>query len=212
MSDSSATRPGPSDALWTLPNAICAARIALSPLLVILALRDQRLALLIAYIALTASDWLDGKLAILLDQRSRIGPRLDTIADLVMYASLGVAVLILDGDRLVPEWPWWTTALLTYLIAGAASLAKFRRWPTYHTGLAKVSWFLVLIGASLFVLAPSDWLRLGSEAAGIWPLRLALVTVTLGNLQSLAITRVLPHWASDVRTVADARRIRDTDS
>lgn len=212
MSRTQTSGPVRQDALWTLPNAICVARVLASPLLVVLALREQRIGLLVAYLALTFSDWLDGKLAILLDQRSSIGPRLDTIADLVMYACLGIGVLILDGPRLVGEWPWWTAALATYLAAGLAGLAKFGRWPSYHTGLAKVSWFLVLVGASIFLLAPVETIGLAGDSAGLWPLRLAFAVVLLGNLQSLAITRILPHRESDVRTLADARRIRDRHS
>lgn len=208
MSDTP-TRPAPSDALWTIPNAICVARILVSPVLVLMALREERVLLLVAYLALTFSDWLDGKLAILLDQRSSIGPRLDTVADLVMYASLGVGVLMLDGSRLLTEWPWWTAALGSYVLAGIAGLAKFGWWPSYHTGFAKVSWFLILVGASVFLLAPTETLGLAGNSAALWPLRLALAVVTLGNLQSLAITRTLPRRVSDVRTVAEARRIRD---
>lgn len=209
--ESISSAPPVRDVLWTIPNAICVARILASPVLILLAQRDERIGLLVAFVALTASDWLDGKLATLLDQRSKLGPRLDTVGDLAMYACLCVGVVILDRTRLVSETPWLAAALASYLIAGLAGLAKFRRWPSYHTGLAKVSWFLILVGAAIFVLAPTEWLGLEGDPASYWPLRLALAVVTLGNLQSLAITRVLPRWASDVRTVADARAIRDRD-
>ena len=197
---------------WTIPNAICVARILGSPLLVLLAVRGERIGLLMTFLALTLSDWLDGKLAVWLDQRSAIGPRLDSLADLSMYTSLSIGLFALDGGRLLSEWPWWTTALATYLLAGAAGLRKFRRWPSHHTGLAKVSWFLVLAGTSIFLLAPTDWLDIATDPGGSWPLRLALCVVTLGNFQSLAITSILPHWAEDVRTLADARRLRDQTS
>jgi cardiolipin synthase len=181
----------------TLPNAICLFRILTAPGLVVLAADDRRWEVLALFLVLAASDWIDGKLAILLDQRSEIGPWLDSVADAVMYTALLVAAVVLDGDRLLTHWPWIALPTVAYLIAGVFSVAKFRRWPNHHTRMAKVSWGLMLAGAVAFLAAWS-----------LWPLRAALVGATMASIQSMMITRILHEWRADVPSASAARFIR----
>ena len=181
----------------TVPNAICLFRILAAPGLVVLAIADRRSDVVVLFLVLAVSDWIDGKLAILLDQRSEIGPWLDSVADVVMYTALLVATVVLDGDRLLTQWPWVGLPIAMYVIAGAFSLAKFRRWPNHHTRMAKISWGLMLAGAVAFL---SAW--------SLWPLRAALVGATVASVQSMIITRILPEWRADVPSVSAARVIR----
>ena len=183
----------------TLPNAICLVRILAAPGLVVLAASDRRSEVVALFLAMAVSDWIDGKLALLLDQRSEIGPWLDSVADGVMYTALLVSAVVLDGDRLLTQWPWIVLPIATYVAAGLFSLAKFRRWPNHHTRMAKISWGLMLVGAVAFL---SAW--------SLWPLRAALVGATMASVQSMMITRVLPEWRTDVLSVSAARIIRRT--
>src|SRR5687767_10584863 len=104
MTDSSETPSTPlldtnrSSRLFTIPNLLCAVRIAGSPGLVALGIAEEPYLFLAVYAVLAATDWLDGKLAVYLDQKSRIGPQLDSIADLMLYASL-----LIGGAWLVRE-------------------------------------------------------------------------------------------------------------
>ena len=189
-------REGAADRRVTIPNALCLFRILAAPVLVVLAASDRRPEVVVLFLAMTASDWIDGKIARLFDQRSKIGPRLDSVADAVMYGALLVAVVLLDGDRLRAEWPWVSLPVVVYLIGGAASLTKFGLWPNHHTRMAKISWGLMLVGAVAFL---EEW--------SIWWLRVALVGATLASLQSLLITRILPGWRADVRSISAARAI-----
>jgi CDP-diacylglycerol--glycerol-3-phosphate 3-phosphatidyltransferase len=188
-----------SDRLVTLPNVLSLFRVLAAPGLVMLAARDQRLGVVVMFLAMAASDWIDGKLAILLDQRSNIGPRLDSVADIMMYGGLLISALVLDRDRLAAEWPWIAAPIAAYLAAGSLSLARFGRWPQHHTRTAKISWGLMLVGAVAFL---SDW--------SLWPLRVGLISATLASVQSVLITRTLTEWREDVPSVSAARRMRDT--
>lgn len=181
----------------TVPNALCVSRIVAAPFLYLLASQGRRIELVVLFVLMAFSDWLDGKIARWLDQRSAIGPTLDSVADLAMYFALIVAMIRFEGRTLLGIWPWLAVAIATYALAGIASLAKFGKWPSHHARMAKVSWFLVLAGTVLFLAQGSLWL-----------LQLAMVTTTLANLQSLTITRVLPQWTTDIPTVAEAKRLR----
>ena len=201
---SSSKQPGaaePSSGWVTLPNVICVSRLLVSPLLIVLAARDERLALVGLFVALTLSDWVDGKLAILLDQRSRLGPYLDSVADLAMYGCLLVAMIWIDGDRLRQETVWIVLGVVSWLSMVVFSLVKFRRWPSVHTRSAKMTWGIAALGVVLFL----------AELA-TWPLRLAFVSGALANLHALAILQTLPYWQADVPTLAAARQIRDHGS
>lgn len=166
--------------------------------MVVLAASDRRFSVVLLFVLLALTDWLDGKLAVWLDQRSVYGARLDSAADVAMYLGITVAGLLLEGARLAGEWPWIAATVGSYGVAGVYGLSKLGRWPTYHTRTAKVSWLLMLGGIMVFL---AGW--------SVWPMRFALVLVALGNLQSMAITRVLPVWRTDVISISAARRIRD---
>lgn len=184
---------------FTIPNVICVLRILSAPVLVYLAAVDRRSDVVVLFVAMAASDWIDGKLAILLDQRSKIGPWLDSLADGVMYTALLISVILLDAEQLFTEWPWVSLPIATYLAAGVMSRAKFGRWPHHHTRMAKISWGLMLIGAVTFL---GGWTR--------WPLRVALLGASVANVQSMLITRALSEWRADVPSLAAARRMLRT--
>ena len=65
----------------TVPNALCVIRLLGSIVLVVLACVDRGEIVLWLFIGLAMTDWLDGKLAILLKQKSVLGARLDSWAD-----------------------------------------------------------------------------------------------------------------------------------
>ncbi|NIP58856.1 MAG: CDP-alcohol phosphatidyltransferase family protein, partial [Gemmatimonadetes bacterium] len=73
---------------FTIPNVLSGIRILGAPGLVILGGTGRGDPFLALFLFLMATDWIDGKLAIWLDQRSSLGARIDSAADVVMYGSL----------------------------------------------------------------------------------------------------------------------------
>lgn len=185
------------DRLATIPNIICVLRILGSILLVVLAANGRDQMFLWLFVVLAMSDWVDGKLAILLNQRSVWGPRLDSWADAALYLALLIGSLLLRGDVLQAEIEWILPALASYALSTLAGCWRYRRWPSYHTRAAKTSWFLILVGA---VCLLGGW--------NLWPLRIALAAVTLTNLEALLITILTPSWQADVESVFHVLRER----
>ena len=174
----------------TVPNVLCAIRFLGSWVMLWFAFRDQPHSVVVTFLFLTATDWADGKLAILLNQRSSIGPKLDTIADVTMYACLLVSTLVLHRAVLLAESAYLVAAIVSYMGSCLLSVVKFRRIPSYHTRAAKTCWLLTLIGVlSLFM----DW--------SIWPLRIALICVTLANTEAIFITYLSDRPLSDIEHV-----------
>lgn len=162
---------------FTVPNLLGMGRLLLSPVLLFLGAAGRSRALLFLYLALTFTDWIDGKLAVWLDQRSELGARIDSVADWVMYASLLGGLFWLDGPRLAGEWPWIGAGCLSWALAAGAGVMRFGRIPTYHTRMAKISWFLVLVAVVALL-----------EVGTLVPFRVAAAAVTVTNLEVWAIT------------------------
>jgi cardiolipin synthase (CMP-forming) len=97
----------PGDRLLTVPNVLSLLRLAGIPLFLWLLLgpHDDLLAVLV--LALSGlTDWLDGKLARLLDQSSRLGALLDPAVDRLYTLSTLLAFTVRE------ILPWWVVAVL----------------------------------------------------------------------------------------------------
>ena len=187
--------PEISNRLLTIPNLLCLIRLIGAFVLVPIALQGQNELFLWVFLALAATDWLDGKLAILLNQRSVFGARLDSWADACLYAALAFGILVMYNATLLAEKHWVMLALASYGVSTVAGFWKYGRWPSYHTRAAKTSWLLTALAViALF----TDWSTL--------PLRIAAIAVTLTNLEALAITAISPSWQTDVTSVYHAWR------
>ena len=173
--------------LWTVPNLICIGRLVGSLILVGVASGGYRYWFVGVYLVLIFSDWIDGKYARWMNQRTALGARLDTFADLLLNSCLIVGASILCWAAISEEWPFLIAAIGSYFLTCLTGLIKFGRIPAYHTYLAKFSQFLVMIAALCLVL---DWT--------VWPLRVAAIFVTIGNLETLTITFMLSEWKADV--------------
>ena len=137
------------DRVWTIPNAISAARLAGVPVFLWLVLGPRTptadywaVALLIVA---GASDWLDGKLARALNQGSRLGEVLDPIADR-RYLAATLIALAVRGII-----PWWLVAILALreLVVGVALAVLKRRagFGTLHVSLVGKTATLCLLYA-----------------------------------------------------------------
>jgi cardiolipin synthase len=140
----------------TVPNALSVLRLAGVPLFLWLLLgpRADGWALVVLMIS-GATDWLDGKLARLLDQYSRLGELLDPLADRAYTVAALVAFLI---RGIVP---WWVVVLIVGRdVVVTAALPLLRRkgytaFPVLYIG--KAATFNLLYAFPLLLLAQMDW-------------------------------------------------------
>ncbi len=183
--------------IFTLPNVICMLRLVGSFGLMALAWYGYRQSFVWLFVALTLSDWIDGRLARWLHQRSDFGARLDSFADAALYTALVLGVLWLCKDVLQNELGWIVVAVSSYVVTTGAGLIKYGRVPSYHTWAAKKSQAVVLIAGILLVLELL-----------VWPTRVAALAVTLTNLEATLLTLVLPTWQADVSSLWKVLRDR----
>lgn len=144
------------------------------------------------------SDILDGVLA----RRWKCdtaGVRLfDSLADTFFY-------LCVAGGIWVARPEVWASYRMPFLVLAACEavrfgfdFGKFGKPASYHSYLAK-TWGLVLAAAvvGVFVTQRAGWLLTASVALGV-----------ASNLETLAMSVILPAWRRDVKTLAAAWRLR----
>jgi cardiolipin synthase (CMP-forming) len=139
------------DRLLTIPNLLSLLRLAGVPLFLYLLLGPQADGWAIVVLAVGGfTDWLDGKLARLLDQQSRLGAMLDPAVDRLYI----LAALIALGVRDVVPW-WVVVVLIARDLVLAATLPVLRRrgyGPYRVSYLGKSATFLLLYAFPLLLL------------------------------------------------------------
>ena len=141
--------------MLTVPNALSLLRLAGVPLFLWLLLGPQADGWAVVVLAVGGfTDWLDGKLARVLGQFSRLGALLDPAVDRLYI----LAALVALGLRDVV--PWWAVAALVArdLVLGVCVLVLRRRGygPFVVTYLGKAATFLLLYAFPLLLLGRGD--------------------------------------------------------
>ena len=190
-----------SPSIVNVPNALTASRLIGSGFLVALALYGNMTAFVILFAVLVVTDWIDGKVAILLNQRTEFGARLDSAADAVLYSTLLFSFCWLKWDFVTQQGAWILAFVFSYMASIATSLIKFKRMPSYHTWAAKINWHLLNIA---IICIFGGW--------AIWPFHLTMAVVILVNLEAVCITLVLTRCHVDVRTLYHAIKLRTSDA
>ena len=183
--------------MWNIPNTLTIIRLAGTPVLLVLALLQQPVAVLLLGYLLVGTDWLDGILARALHQQTPLGAKLDTIADVILGLSLLFCVAWLNWEFLTRYWPMATAVLASYGLSAAFSWAKFGIWPSYHNYLAKLGMFLGSIAGMLILAGTAGW-NVPYTVAIFFA---ACAVITLANLEAILITLRLRHPRSNVGSI-----------
>jgi cardiolipin synthase len=152
-----------SDRVLTVPNLLSLARILVLPLVLLDLLAGRLTRALVVLVLIGASDWFDGYLARVLDQRTRLGAVLDPIGDRAVFVVVGIG-LVLSGIL-----PLWALTLLlarevAVLLVGGVLLLRGGSIPeTSRLGKVATSGLMLsitgLLGAAVLGDGPEEPLR-----------------------------------------------------
>lgn len=147
----------------TVPNAISAARLLLVPVFAVLLAQGQDLWALAVLAVSAASDWLDGTLARVLHQESRLGELLDPSADRLFIL---VTLVALAARGIVPLWLLAAIVLRDVLLAALLLVLRhvgIGPLPVHYVG--KAGTFALLYAFPLLLIA--QWAGPVGTASGI---------------------------------------------
>lgn len=187
--------------LWTLPNLLSLLRLLSAPVLVALASLEHREAFLWLLAAAFVSDALDGVLARGTGQTSQLGARIDSWADVAVYAALAISLVLLWPGLVRSEWLAFSAIVVSVAVPAVVGFARFGRFTSYHTFLTKVAVLVTAVGVFAMVLGISNW-----------PFRFGALVALLSACEEIAISVVLHRERSDVggllRVLREQRRER----
>jgi CDP-diacylglycerol--glycerol-3-phosphate 3-phosphatidyltransferase len=175
--------------LRQLPNALSAIRILCAPVLLLLAITGYQVAFTWVLVVALLTDVADGWIARGFGLQSRLGARLDTVGDsLIWYAALA-GLIAFQRDVLAMHAGLIGAVVCFWILESVLAWLRYRRLSSFHTYLSKAAGVLlsVWIGV-LFVLGHQPWL-LGVAAA----------LSILANLEEMLLIGLLPQWRSDVK-------------
>lgn len=194
--DGAPSAPGKPPSPLNVPNALSVLRLLGVPLFLWLLLVEHADAWALVVLMVSGfTDWLDGKLARLLNQQTRLGELLDPAADRLYM----IAVPIAFGIRGI--LPWWVIGLLIgreVVLAGTVPFLRSRgitALPTLYLGKAAtfaLMYALPMLLAGTFdntlgaVMHPLGWAFL------IWGLGMYWWTLVLYWWQTVLVVRDLP--------------------
>ncbi|MBT1162728.1 MULTISPECIES: CDP-alcohol phosphatidyltransferase family protein [Bifidobacterium] len=198
--------PEPRDIYVTVPNMISLLRIISIPIIAALVAQHHMIEGLAVLAVSAISDSVDGILARVLDQVSKVGQILDPIADrlliLCSVLALGIAGII----------PWWMIIIvgLRDLLMGVLVLVlaqhDYGPLPVNFVGKTGTAMLMISITALIFcdiwTNPMVDLLHLAALAAGIWGVGLYWLAGYIYLRQGIRLIRVAD-------TAGTAVRVRD---
>jgi CDP-diacylglycerol--glycerol-3-phosphate 3-phosphatidyltransferase len=173
-----ATRRGQPLRPWTLPNAIGFVRLGLIPVLLTFAFAapdGQSLTAALIFAFVSATDYLDGIVARVTGQYSRLGALLDPLVDRVLIVS---GVVVCWSFELLPRWALAVLAAREVFMLVSSELAlrrgidlnvtmlgRWAVWPTmFSLGLAMIDdgWLpeaSLFLGLTMTLVATAEYIR-----------------------------------------------------
>ena len=173
--------------MFIAPNLLSGGRLALTPVLLVLAWHGRATAFLSCFAIALLSDTLDGWLARRHAGGSNLGTRLDSWADIALCLGVPLGVWWLWPDLVRREAAFVGAVVACCAVPALFALFKYRRLPSYHTRTAKLAG--VLMGAGGFVFLA------GGSA---WTFHSAALAVVIEAIEEVAITAILAQQRSNV--------------
>lgn len=174
---------------WTIPNILSLYRLLSFPFVLALVLMDYRQAFVILLSINLVTDILDGFIARTFNQKTEIGSRLDSMADLGTYI-LAVAGILQFEWPMVQDYGLPLGIFVALYFTGVAiTFVRFGRLSGLHNYSFKITGYLQ--GSFFFVL-----FNFGFYAWYFW---IMIIVGMIAALEDIVILLILPEPRSNVK-------------
>jgi CDP-diacylglycerol--glycerol-3-phosphate 3-phosphatidyltransferase len=180
-----------------VPNALSATRIACAPLMLLCAIMGFERAFTWLLVPALLTDVADGWIARGLGVQTKLGARLDSLGDsLVWYAGLA-GLFAFQREVLAAHTVLFGAVVAAWILESVLAWLRYRRLSSFHTWLSKLAGVLL----SVYVVTLFLW--------GHWQplLVLAAVVSIVASLEEMILLALLPEWRSDVPGLWWLRRV-----
>lgn len=162
-------------------NMLTLLRIALS--LLILAFLGDRTAACILFVSAGLTDLLDGIIARRTGTVSRLGARLDSAADLVMFGVMIACAVVWAGTALWALVPWLVAVAVIRVGNLVIAALKFKMFAGIHTWGNKLTGLMIFAAFGVYILTDSLTALIPAVAvAGLSALEEMLILLTSETL------------------------------
>ena len=187
--------------IYSIPNLLSMARLALVPALIGLALAAKAQVFLMILAVSLLSDAFDGYLARKLNQATELGAKLDSWGDVLTYGAM-IFGLYWIWPQIFAEQLWFlVAATLSFVMPVVYALKKFGEYPSYHTLGAKTA--AVLMAPAFYSLILLGW-DLFFQAVIVFHIVVAF--------EEMAITSTLSRPRTNVISILSLGRYADMTS
>jgi len=173
----------------TLANALSFYRLCAAPVIVFAALSGERTLFMVLMLISLATDAADGFLARRWKQESKLGARLDALADSFTLGAGLTGIWVFERTPFVESPGWLLLFLGTLALATLVSLVKFRRLPAFHLysfKLADLALTAFFISVFLYEFLP-------------WAYAVSMSLATLAALEVIAVALVIERFRTDLK-------------
>lgn len=181
----------------TIPNILCGIRLALAPVLLVIAWHGHGHIFIGILVFAFFLDAIDGPIARWTGQITELGPKLDSWADFAIFAILPLGVWWLWPEIIRQERMFVMLMAASLIAPILIALLKFRTTTSYHTWLVKLAAGCTAVSVILLLLGGPEW-----------PFRISAIICVLAAIEQIAITSLLSRPASDVQTLYHVMRRR----
>lgn len=141
--------------LFTIPNVFSFYRLVSFPFLLFLCIKGQEDWFAILLIINLVTDVLDGFIARNFNQKTDLGARLDSLADIGSYILAVLGVFVFKWDIISEHLPSFLSFLGLYMSTILFSLIKFGKFTSFHLYSSKIGgyfqgFFFVLLFSGYF--------------------------------------------------------------
>ena len=143
-----------------VPNALCIARLALIPVLWMLAIYAPQAKVVFVVLLLVAflTDFADGILCRKYDLATKFGAKLDRLSDDLLTLNTVAWLYVLRPELFGEHWPVMGALLLAMIVSVALQFRRFRRKIAFHLYAGKAAnWAIALFAAHTLLYGPTAW-------------------------------------------------------
>jgi CDP-diacylglycerol--glycerol-3-phosphate 3-phosphatidyltransferase len=180
-----------------LPNMVSVIRILMAPVLIYYAVTQQPDWYIGMLIFTVFTDVLDGFLARVLNQITKMGSHLDSWGDFVIYNTMAICAWILWPEIIQREKIAFIIIVLSFILPAVIGYIKFHRFTSYHTWAVKLAVAVTIISYILLFTGLLDW-----------PFRVAAALSLYAALEEIAITFMIRREHVDIRSIWSAMKFR----